>query len=178
LERHPRWARYYHVHFDEEKLSLSWERQDEKYEAALKLSGSYYLRSSRKDLSDQEIWHLYITLTRVESGFKTLKSKLGLRPIYHHLQDRCDSHIFITVLAYRLLHWIEYTLQQQQERRSWPTIKRLLRTHAYTTITLPGKNSKILHLRTPGEPDLEQKQIYKLLGVDYHRLPRRQLSFG
>jgi len=33
LERHPRVTRYYHVHFNEEKLSLSWERQDEKYEA-------------------------------------------------------------------------------------------------------------------------------------------------
>ena len=178
LERHPRVTRYYHVHFDEKKLSLSWERQDEKYEAALKLSGSYYLRSSRKNLSDQEIWHLYITLTRVEAGFKTLKSELGLRPIYHHLEDRCDSHIFITVLAYRLLHYLEYKLRQQQETRSWQAIRRLLRTHAYTTITLPSEDSKTLHLRIPGEPDLEQQYIYGLLGIDYHQLPRRQLSFG
>jgi len=178
LERHPRVTRYYQVSFNEENFSLSWERLDEKYEASLKLSGSYYLRSSRKDLSDQEIWHLYITLTRVEAGFRTLKSELGLRPVYHHREDRCDSHIFITILAYRLLHWIEYNLQQQQEKRSWVTIRRLLRTHAYTTITLPSEDGKTLHLRIPGKPDLEQAQIYGLLGINHHRLPRRQLSFG
>lgn len=178
LERHPRIARYYIVQFDPEKLSLSWERKEEEYEKSLNLDGSYYLRSSRKDLKDEQIWHLYMTLTRVEAGFKALKSHLGLRPIYHHREDRYDSHILITVLAYRLLHWIEYKLKSKQDFRSWPTIKRLLRTHAYTTITLPSKEGKILHLRIPGQPDREQIKIYELLGIDYHSLPRRQLSFN
>jgi len=178
LERHPRVARYYDVSFDETNFSLSWKRLNEKYESALKASGNYYLRSSRKDLDDQKIWQLYITLTRVEAGFKVLKSHLGLRPIYHHREDRCDSHIFITVLAYRLLHFIEHTLKKQSEMRSWPTIRRLLKTHAYTTIALPSIEGKILHLRIPGTPEWEQKRIYELLGIDYHQLPRRQMSFS
>jgi len=150
---------------------------DEKYEAALQASGNYYLRSSRKDLDKEAIWRLYITLTQVENGFKILKSHLGLRPIYHHREDRCDSHIFITILAYRLLHWIEYTLKKQQETRSWVTIREALRTRAYTTISLPSQNSTMLHFRVPGQPESEQIRIYELLGVDYLRLPKRQISF-
>ena len=178
LERHPRAARYYEVHLDEETLSLSWDRLDDKYEAALNVTGGYYLRSSRKDFDDQTIWHLYITLTQVEAGFKALKSNLGLRPVFHHREDRCESHIFITILAYRLLHYIEYKLRKQGETRSWITIRRLLRTHAYTTITLPSQNKTMFHMRIPGVPDWEHTRLYDLLGVNYRTLPRRQLRVG
>ncbi|MCP4652586.1 MAG: IS1634 family transposase [Candidatus Omnitrophica bacterium] len=177
LERHPRVARYYDVTFDQKKWSLSWKRQDEKYESAFKANGNYCLRTNRKDLDDQKIWHLYISLTRVESGFKTLKSHLGLRPVFHQREDRCDSHIFITILAYRLLHWIEYSLRKHNEVRSWKSIRRVLKTHAYTTISLFSDEGKALHLRVPGTPEWEQKRIYKLLGINYTTLPRRQMSF-
>ena len=119
FERHSRVARYYEVTLNEKALLLTWNRRDEKYETALRSAGNYFLRSSRKDLDNEKIWNLYMTLTRVEAGFKALKSELGLRPIYHHREDRCDSHIFITILAYRLLHWIEHTLRIQKEFRSW-----------------------------------------------------------
>ena len=159
-------------------MTLSWKRLDEKYETAFESSGNYTLRSSRKDLTQEKIWNLYMTLNQVESGFKVLKSHLGLRPIYHHREDRCDSHIFITILAYRLLHYIEYCLKKQKETRSWPMIRRLLRTHAYTTIILPSQNGKTFHLRVPGQPDFEQIQIYELLQINYRQLPKRSLSFN
>jgi len=177
LERHSRVSRYYDAYFDEKTFSVYWERRNEKYESALNANGNYYLRSSRKDLDEHKIWHLYMTLTQVEAGFRVLKSDLGLRPVYHHREDRCDSHIFITILAYRLLHYIEYRLSKQGELKSWPTIRRLLRTHAYTTIVLPSQEGKTLHLRLPGTPELKQKQIYNCLGIDYRQLPKRQMSF-
>ncbi|HLE88402.1 MAG TPA: hypothetical protein VI727_12155 [Candidatus Brocadiaceae bacterium] len=43
-------------------------------------------------------------LTRVERVFRNLKSDLGLRPIYHQKERRVDAHIFISVLAYHVLH--------------------------------------------------------------------------
>ena len=39
-------------------------------------------------------------LTDVESVFCSLKSELGLRPVYHRKQVRSDGHLFISVLAY------------------------------------------------------------------------------
>ena len=177
-ERHPRVARYYQVKFNEKEMSLSWSSKDEKHEAAIKAAGYYCLRSSRKDLDDQTIWNLYITLTRVESGFRTLKTHLGLRPVYHHREDRCDSHIFITVLAYRLLHYIEHMLKSRGDTRSWCTIRRLLKTHAYTTIALLTTRGRQLYLRVPGIPEKEQRQIYELLGVKYKNLPRRRLGLN
>ena len=155
-------------------LKLQYKRIDDEYLKAEKLCGSYYMRCSRKDLDDEAIWKLYMTLTRVEAGFRTLKTDLGLRPIFHHKEDRCDSHIFITVLAYRILHWVEYVLRQKGDRRSWATIRRVLQTHCYTTVTCPSKEN-VHHIRIPGTPEGAHMEIYESLGVCWKNLPRNHI---
>ena len=178
LGKHSRASRYYIVDLIEQKngeTSLKWKRKDELYEKDDPLFGTYYLRCSRKGLKADEIWRLYMMLTRVETGFKTLKSDLGLRPIYHQREDRSDSHLFITILAYHLLNWIEYSLRIQGDRRSWKKIRRVLQTHRYTTIVCPTESGKTLTIRTPGEPDSHQRRIYQALKVDYQNLPKNEI---
>jgi hypothetical protein len=48
------------------------------------------------------LWTRYVQLTRIESVFRSLKSELGIRPIYHRLEHRADAHVFIAFLAYCL----------------------------------------------------------------------------
>src|SRR5205807_1922955 len=64
--------------------------------------GAYLLRSNITDWSDQQLWKAYIQLTQAEAAFKTLKDDLGLRPIYHQLEQRIEAHIFVAFLAYCL----------------------------------------------------------------------------
>ena len=45
------------------------------------------------------MWRTYTSLTDVEAVFRSLKSELGLRPIYHHQEQRADGHLFIAVIA-------------------------------------------------------------------------------
>jgi transposase len=45
-------------------------------------------------------------LTNLEAVFRSLKSELGMRPVHHQLADRVSGHLFITVLAYHLVHTI------------------------------------------------------------------------
>ena len=98
------------------------------------LEGCYVLRTDRTDLSDQEIWQTYMMLTRVERAFRSLKSSLGLRPNFHQTEQRADAHLFISVLAYHILHIIEHRLRQQGDHRCWQTICRNLSTHQRLTI--------------------------------------------
>ena len=49
-----------------------------------------------------QLWQLYIQLVEVEAAFKNLKDDLGLRPIYHQLEQRIEAHIFIAFMAYCL----------------------------------------------------------------------------
>jgi transposase len=169
--KYTRAAKFYTVEFIQKNLYLSWRRNDEEYQAGSELHGCYHLRCSRKDLADNLIWHIYITLTKVESAFRLLKSDLGLRPFFHYTEDRCDGHIWITVLAYHLLRWVEYSLQLAGCKLSWQALRKTLATHCYTSIIIPADDGKIRHMRKPGRPDEQQRSIYSLLEIDLKTLP-------
>jgi len=102
-ERYPRVARYYHLAYDEQQPELSCTEELERKQKAKSLDGSYLLKSSRNDLSAEDIWRTYVLLSRVEAAFRALKSPLCERPIFHHLERRVETHIFLCVLAYHLL---------------------------------------------------------------------------
>lgn len=169
--RYTRASKFYSVTYDEKERKLSWTRDDEKYQADTALHGCYHLRTSRKDLTDDEIWLIYIMLTHVETAFHLLKGELGLRPFYHWKEERCDAHIWITVLAYHILRWTEYSLRLAGIESTWLEVRRLLQTHCYATITMPCKNGKEYQIRRPGKPDERQALIYKALDIDMAALP-------
>jgi len=145
--------------------------KDEKKEQLNSLDGKYLLKTNREDLSDEEIWNMYVMLTRIEAAFKNLKTDLGLRPNYHHLEKRVEGHIFISILAYHLLHAVEFTLKANGCNKSWQTIKRILTSHIYSTITMPTTKGTVIHLRKPGIPEPMHKEIYIMLGIDPGNLP-------
>ena len=73
-----------------------------KLKAAQQRDGHYLLRSNLTGEDPAVLWSRYVQLTQIEAVFRTLKSDLGIRPIYHHLQQRVDAHILIAFLAYCL----------------------------------------------------------------------------
>ena len=117
------------------------------------------------ELTEGEIWNLYMTLTRVENAFRSLKSDLGLRPVYHQLATRTAAHLFISVLGYHLLSAIELTLRSNDDTRSWSTIKEQVSTHARTTMVLTSDEGIVNHIRVSSVPEPTQRKIYSLLGV-------------
>jgi hypothetical protein len=42
-------------------------------------------------------------LTDLEAVFRGRKSDIGLRPAFHHTEDRTEGHLFITVPAYQMV---------------------------------------------------------------------------
>ncbi len=101
-ERYPRVARYYRIEYDSATQSFSMERDEEKVAKAECLDGSYLLKTNRRDLSAEETWRTYSLLTRAEKAFRDMKSPLMERPIFHHLERRVETHIFLCILAYHL----------------------------------------------------------------------------
>lgn len=170
-QRHSRSAKYYAVDYDKESRSVSWIRNEKKYSGEAELHGCYFLRCSLDSLEDHEVWSIYVTLTRVENAFRSMKSELGLRPFRHHREDRCDAHAWITVLAYHLMRWVERTLELAGAPATWAATRRLLQTHCYATMIVPSKDGKIRHVRKAGKPDERQRKIYQLLNVEYRNLP-------
>ena len=58
-------------------------------------------------------------LNDIEDAFGALKTNLGLRQIYHQTTDRISGHIFISVLAYHILHTIRYQLMKHSINDNW-----------------------------------------------------------
>ena len=176
-QRHSRVQRFYTVQLKADetapsKQRLEWKRLDEAYKSDDALLGCYVLRLDQAGGSPQEWWRLYTTLSKAEEGFRSLKSDLGLRPNYHQKEIRVEGHVLITVLAYHLMWSILQTLQASGDHRSWETIRRILQTHAYTTILLPTQEGKLYRVRRAGQPEECQKAIYKILKVDWSSLPQ------
>jgi len=157
---------------------ITWEKND-KYAVEEEREGSYILKTDRTDLSDKEIWDLYIMLRRIEHSFLCMKSHLGLRPNFHSLERRADAHMFISVVAYHIMHAIEHRLHQKKDSRTWETIKNLLKTHNRITISfnkkMPDGKERKQMIRLSTKLEEYHAEIYLKLGLDGVPLPRKLL---
>jgi hypothetical protein len=164
-ERYPRVARYYAIAYDTEHHQVVSHALEDKKARASKLDGSYLLKTDRQDLSADEIWRTYILLTRVEHAFRAMKSPLMERPIFHHLQHRTQTHIFLCVLAYHLLTAIEHRFLQAGIHTSWWTLRQQLSTHQVATIVLPTTGGRVLTVRKGTTPEPVHRDIYATLRI-------------
>jgi transposase len=164
-ERYPRVARYWHMTFDPETRKLEIEADEARREQARHLDGAYLLKTDREDLSGEEIWNLYMLLTRAENAFRNMKSPLAERPIFHQLQHRVETHIFLCLLAYHLLVAIERTLLDRGIHTSWTTVRETLSTHQVCTVVLETTDGRTLGIRRDAMAEPEHKELYRLLGL-------------
>ena len=164
-ERYPRVARYYRMEYDEQQKHFSWQEDLDKKATAEKLDGGYVRKSDRQDLTGDEIWRTYLLLTRVEAAFRAMKSPLMERPLFHHLPERTQTHIFLCVLAYPLLAAIEKRFLDRDIHPSWWTLRQQLSTHQVVTVVLPTADGRILKIRKATTPEPVHKEIYATLNI-------------
>jgi len=164
-ERYPRVARYYAIGYEASTASVTWAENVERKAMATRLDGGYLLKTDRTDLTDEEIWRTYILLTRVEAAFRAMKSPLCERPIFHRLEHRVQTHIFLCVLAYHLLVAIEKLFLDAGLHTSWATLREELTTHQVVTVVLPASNGDVLKIRRGSTPDPRHKAIYATLRI-------------
>lgn len=164
-ERYPRVARYHTITYDAASGALSTQPDAEKKAKAEQLDGGYLLRTDRTELTAQEAWLMYMTLTRAESAFRAIKTPLAERPIFHHLEHRVETHIFLCVLAYHLMVAIETTSLNRGVHTSWATVREQVASHSVATMVLPTDGGQVLSIRKGTTPEPEQLELYRLLNI-------------
>lgn len=172
-ERYSRVARYYRMEYDGETGTFRYSLDEEKRVRAEKLDGSYLLKTDREDLTADEAWRTYTLLTQAEAAFRTLKSPLRERPIFHHKERRVEAHVFVCVLAYHLLLSIEKTLLNGGVHTSWATVREALRTHQVNTVVLPTDAGE-LRIRQGSTPERSHREIYTKLDIEAEVIPTRK----
>ena len=163
-ERYPRVARYFDLSYDPHTATLAAPFNADKHAKAEQLDGCYLIKSDR-DLSGDELWRIYVLLTRAENAFRDMKSPLAERPIFHHTERRTEAHIFLCVLAYHLLIAIEKTLLDHGIHTSWPTVRDTLKSHQICTVVLPTDDGSTLRIRKAATPEPEVENLYRALGI-------------
>jgi transposase len=157
-----------------EATGLTWERVPV---AGTQLThpGVYCLRTNELSWDEATLWQTYTMLTDLEAVFRSLKSELGLRPIYHHKENRADGHLFITVLAYQAVQAIRRKLKLQDIKISWTTLREIFSVQQRVTATFRQKDGQTLHVRktTLAEPKL--KEIYDALSLSASPVGIRKL---
>jgi len=164
-ERYPRVARYFDLVYDPRTATLAAPFNADKHARAEQLDGCYLIKTDRADLSGDELWRIYVLLSRAENAFRDMKSPLAERPIFHHIERRTEAHIFLCVLAYHLLIAIEKTLLDQGIHSSWPTVRDTLKSHQICTVVLPTDDGSALRIRKAATPEPEVENLYRTLGI-------------
>ena len=192
-EKYPRAAKLYEVEVVPEAdkpamdkslraVDVVWKKKEGTYDRETAGEGSYVLRTDRLDLGNEEIWGIYTMLVHIEYAFMCMKSSLGLRPNFHQKEKRVDTHMFISVVAYHLLHVIESRLRAGGDRRKWPTVCNVLRTHERMTIgyRVKEEDGSIVHkyVRVNSRLEPEHLEIYRMFGLSGVPLPRRRLAYN
>ncbi len=131
------------------------------------MNGVYCLRTNNTTMDNKTLWKTYTTLTDLESVFRTLKTELGLRPIFHKTSTRVDAHLFITLLAYTIIHTIRYKLKAKGINYSWSTIRDITQNQVRVTTRAKCKDGQILYLRKSSIPNEKQKEILNALNLNH-----------
>jgi transposase len=90
-----------------------------KVAAEARLDGKYLLATSDPDLAAEDVALSYKNLLEAERAFRTMKSTLYLRPLYHRLNQRIRSHVLLCWLALLLIR-----VAERRTGRSWRDINR------------------------------------------------------
>lgn len=145
--------------------ALTWEKHP-KVGTMATHPGVYCLRSNETSWDEAKLWRTYTMLTDLESVFRSLKSELGMRPVYHSKEDRADGHLFITVLAYQFVQVLRTQLKAADIDDSWSTLRETLSVQRRVTASFQQRDGRTLNIRksTLAEPDL--MKIYTALKLD------------
>ena len=106
-------------------------------------SGRYdgkWVLTTNTDLTARELALKYKQLWQVEAIFRTMKSQLATRPIFHKRDDTIRGHVFCTFLALLLRYELEVRLQQRNWGLAWDDVIRDLDRLQEIELALEGKN--------------------------------------
>jgi len=134
-----------------------------KLQQAAQRDGHYLLRSNLTAEDPAILWARYIQLTQIEAAFRSLKSDLGLRPIYHRLDRRVEAHIFVAFLAYCLQVTLKNRLHIHAPGLSPTAVLEKLATIQMIDVWIPTRDQRWLVLPRYTQPSSELRILLEKL---------------
>jgi len=140
--------------------------------------GAYLLRTNCEETDPALLWRWYIQLTQAEAAFRTAKSDLGLRPVFHHKEDRVQAHLLVCFLALALWRTLEQWMRAKGLGTCARQLVKQLAGIKSVDVLLPIRRGEVraeLRLRVVATPDPATAQLLAHLGL---RLPKGTRRIG
>ena len=128
-----------------------------------KKEGYYLLRTTLDQKDEQVQWTIYNTIREIEATFRTLKTDLDLRPVYHKTDEASMAHLHLGLLAYWVVNTIRHQLKKKNIRNEWRDIVRIMNTQKIVTTTMENDHNQQIIIRQCSEPTDQVNKIYTAL---------------
>ena len=153
---------------------ISWKKDETKHQEKNDSLGIYFLRTNLNVHDEIIVWNIYNTIREIENAFRTLKTDLGLRPIYHKNDDATMAHLHLGILAYWLVNTVRHQLKNNGINSCWTEIVRIGNTQKVITTSGTNTYDKIITTRKCTLPNESLKNIYNILESKYQPFTKRK----
>jgi transposase len=147
------------------KETFSFAVDKQKLNAAQQRDGHYLLRSNLTGEDPAVLWTRYVQLTQIESVFRSLKSELGIRPIYHQLEHRADAHVLIAFLAYCLQVTLKNRVMIRAPGLTSTAVLEKLATIQMVEVWIPMVDGRWLMLPRHTQPEKDVQAMLNQLQI-------------
>ena len=148
--------------------NFSWSFDLERIREARRDEGTYLLRTNMTEADPAVLWKQYMIQGEIEQSFKEVKNDLGLRPVYHQLDERIEAHIFVSYVAYCLQATLKNLTRSKASgltpRQIFDKMKKLY----MVDVKIPTTDGREIVMQRYGEPKDDVALVLSQLGL---RLP-------
>lgn len=138
--------------------------------------GRYLLRTNLTETDPVKLWEYYLQLVRVEEAFRTLKSDLAIRPIYHQQPSRIEAHVFLSFLAYCLYVTLGRTLHALAPGLTARSALEKFAAMQMVDVHLPTTDGRELVLTRYTEPERELALLLERLDLTLPPQPKPRIT--
>lgn len=177
--KYPSAYKYYHIEVSTDEAAktatgLHWSKDPNKAKDKQDGLGKYILRTDLNLSEEVWVWEVYNTIREIESTFRTLKTDLDLRPIYHKNDDATMAHLHLGILAYSLVNTIRCKLKAEGIKHNWSEIVRIGNTQKVITTTGYNSAGNIIEVRKCSRPEEKLKGLYQALQLPFRPFIKRK----
>lgn len=152
--------------------ALEVNERTERLEWARQTHGAYLLRTNHSSSDPAQLWRWYVQLSQAEAAFRTAKSDLGLRPIFHQRTERVEAHILVSFLSLALWRVLEQWMRAKGLGDCARQLLLELDRLSSMDVVLPTAEAGEVRLRVVGRPDPPLARLLAHLNLDLPRAPK------
>lgn len=155
----------FQFHLDRKKLQITRVHE-----------GQYLLRSNLSADNPEELWRNYMLLVRIEECFRSFKGDLGLRPIFHQLDQRIEAHVLISFLAYCLYVTLEKYNKGHAAGLSSRSVLARMSEIQMLDVIIPATDGRKVHMQRYTKPEKVHELLLEKLGFTLPAQPPPQIK--